>query len=376
MRLCSGAMALERRAVIDLGTNSVKLLVAEVEGEVLRPLWEQGNQTRLGEGFYKAHALQPRAIARTVRAVEEFVAKARTYGIERPRLIATSAARDALNRGHLVEALRPLGLHLEVISGEQEAEWAYRGVCTDPALAGRRLLIAEVGGGSTQFILGQGGERCFQRSFPVGAVRLLEKFWPSDPPLPSELKHCREWLHDFMAEKVKPLLGEAWTADRPKTVFLGTGGTAAILARMELALDSYDRERIESVRLKRGAFGKWVLRLWSLPLAERKQIAGLPAARADVVLTGAAIYEAVMEHLGFAELRVSTRGVRFGALADFNLTPMTGAPAVISRAPDKAPASGPLVSRAAETSLAASAIEPGTEFVEARKATGGSEQAP
>ena len=310
--------------MIDLGTNSVKLLVAEVEGPGLRPVWEEANQTRLGEGFYKTHLLQPRAIARTARAVADFAAKARSHGVSQPRLIATSAARDAVNRDDLLEALRPVGLHLEIISGEQEAEWAYQGVCTDPAFAGRRLLIIEVGGGSTQFILGQGGHRSLQRSFPLGAVRLLERFYPSDPPLPSELKHCREWLHDFMLERVKPLLGEVGEADGKDTLFLGAGGTAAILARMEISLDGYDRERIEAARLSRRSFEKWVLRLWSLPLAQRRQIPGLPAARADVILTGAAIYEAAMENLGFAEFRVSTRGLRFGAL--LNLAPAETAP--------------------------------------------------
>jgi exopolyphosphatase / guanosine-5'-triphosphate,3'-diphosphate pyrophosphatase len=360
-------MEAERRAVIDLGTNSVKLLVAEVDGDVLRPLCEEGDQTRLGEGFYQTRTLQPPAVARTVRAVEQYLTKARSYGIDQPRLIATSAARDAVNRHELQSALQPCGLALEIISGEQEAEWAYQGVCTQPALAGRRLLIVEVGGGSTQFILGQDGHRSFQRSFPLGAVRLLERFWPSDPPLPSELKHCREWLHDFMLEQVKPLLGELRKADHPRPLFLGTGGTAALLARMELSLDTYDREAIEAARLSAATFGKWVLRLWSLPLAERRQIPGLPPPRADVILTGAAIYEAAMAHLGFAEFRVSTRGLRFGALLDFQAKARHGAVVATetSSLRNGAPLPVPPRPAALAADLAASAVESNTDMLRA-----------
>jgi exopolyphosphatase / guanosine-5'-triphosphate,3'-diphosphate pyrophosphatase len=303
-----------RRAVIDVGTNSVKLLVAEVAGQVVNPVWEEGNQTRLGEGFYRAHLLQPLAVRRTAAAVREFTAKARAQGARTIRLIATSAARDARNPADLAQAVQEQsGLRLEIISGEQEAEWAYLGVTTDPAFAGRRLLIMEVGGGSTQFILGQGGYRAFQKSFPVGAVRLLERFLPSDPPLPSELKNCRDWLQTFMTEQAKPSFDAMAEPGLAGTWLVGTGGTAAILARMEIGLDSYDRERIEAVRLGPGAFTRWVLRLWSASLAERKRIPGLPPPRADVILTGAAIYEAAMLHFGFPELRVSTRGLRFAA---------------------------------------------------------------
>ena len=309
-------MQTARRAVIDVGTNSVKLLVAEVDGQLVRPLWEEGSQTRLGEGFYQTRALQPRAIEHTARAVAKFAEKARLYQAEAIRVIATSAARDAVNQQDLLEAVeKQSGLKMEVISGEQEAELAYRGVTTDPALATQRLLIMDAGGGSTEFILGQGEQRMFEQSFPLGVVRLLEQFKPGDPPTPSELRHCRDWLHEFFAQQIGPSISaQHLSLGGEGTRLVGTGGTATILARMECGLNDYDRARIEAVRLGAGGLSRWVERLWSLPLAQRRDIVGLPPERADVILMGAAIYEAALRELGFAEFSVSTRGLRFAAV--------------------------------------------------------------
>jgi exopolyphosphatase/guanosine-5'-triphosphate,3'-diphosphate pyrophosphatase len=311
--------ATNRRAVIDIGTNSVKLLVADVAGADVRPLLEDSKQTRLGRGFYETHQLQPEAIAKTAEAVARFAEAARGLGAQSIRVIATSAARDAKNSRDLTEAVeRASGLKVEIISGEQEADWAYQGVTSDPALAQHPLLLLDVGGGSTEFILGHGEHKDFRHSFALGSVRLLEKFPVSDPPAPAELPTVRAWLKRFLQAEVRPKIrAELYYEGKFDRVRLvGTGGTTSILARMELQAESFDRERIETVRLSLQRLSEWVERLWSLPLAERRQITGLPPKRADVILTGVAIYEAVMAEFGFTELRVSTRGLRFAAVMD------------------------------------------------------------
>src|SRR5882672_9383801 len=146
-----------RRAVIDVGTNSVKLLVAEVAGRDIRPVSEESKQTRLGQGFYETRRLQPEPIDKTARAVARFAGAARDLSAGSIRVIATSAARDAVNPGDLVAAIENAsGLKVEIISGDQEAQWVFQGVTTDPKLAERPLLLLDVGGGSTEFILGQG----------------------------------------------------------------------------------------------------------------------------------------------------------------------------------------------------------------------------
>ena len=307
-----------RRAVIDVGTNSVKLLAGEVSDGIITPIEERSEQTRLGAGFYETHELQPVPIARTASAVARFVAHAREAEVASIRVIATSAARDARNADDLAAAIRrAAGIRVEIISGEREAEWVFRGVTSDPKLPGQRWLILDVGGGSTEFILGEHGHHSFRQSFPLGSVRLLEKLRPADPPSLADMAGCRGWLQQFFNEQIGPamesMLGDAV---RKHVTLVGTGGTATILARMEHRLARFDREQIEGTRLTRQKILEYMVHLWSLPLARRKTLEGLPPNRADVIIMGIAIYEAVMQHFNLPELYVSTRGLRFGALLD------------------------------------------------------------
>lgn len=316
-------MATTRRAVIDVGTNSVKVLVADVTGRDVRPVFEAGTQTRLGAGFYATHRLQADAIVRTAGAVAEYAGLSRTRGADSLRVFATSAAREAVNAEELVAAVEQAGgCRLEIISGEDEALWAFRGVQTHPDLAREPLLLVEVGGGSAQFILGQSEAVHFRESFALGAVRLMARCPHSDPPKPAELEACRRELARFLEERVGPRLRPALEREvrlhqaRHAARLVGVGGTATVLARMEQGMDDYDRERIESAALRREQIEARVEQLWLLPLAARRQLRGLPPERADVILTGAAIYAAILGALGFSELRVSTRGLRFAAVMD------------------------------------------------------------
>jgi len=308
-----------RRAVIDVGTNSIKLLVADVSGRDVRPVHEESRQTRLGRGFYDTHRLQPESIACTAEAVWEFAQIANEKSSDSIRVIATSAARDAVNPRDLTSAIeRASDLKVEIISGDREAEWAFQGVTTDPELAKSPLLLLDVGGGSTEFILGRGDQKHFARSFPLGTVRLMEKFPHSDPPKRSEFDTGRDWLKDFLQSEVRPQLEPALRRENQsgKVLLVGTGGTTSILGRIENQLERFDREGIEATRLSLKRIKSHRRRLWRLPLAERKEIVGLPKLRADVILTGVLIYEAVMEEFGFKQLRISTRGLRFAAVMD------------------------------------------------------------
>jgi exopolyphosphatase/guanosine-5'-triphosphate,3'-diphosphate pyrophosphatase len=312
------------RAVIDIGTNSIKLLVGEVSGRHVRPLWEESEQTRLGRGFYEAHKLQTVAMAETTQAVVKFLATAQRLQAGSLRVIATSAVRDAHNAAELTGSIfRATGLPTEIISGEQEADLAFQGVTSDPTLAEALLLILDVGGGSTEFILGEGSAQHFRHSFALGTVRLLEKFPPADPPGATGCTPGREWLQQFLETHVQPVLATALKQHDSRPVQLvATGGTATILARLQLQLTSFDRERIEALRIRREQIRHERERLWECSLAERRQIPGLPADRADVILFGVLIYEAVMEQFGLPDLRVTTRGLRYAALMD---PPSTGA---------------------------------------------------
>jgi exopolyphosphatase / guanosine-5'-triphosphate,3'-diphosphate pyrophosphatase len=305
----------QRRAVIDVGTNSVKLLVADISDSEVTPVCEESKQTRLGRGFYKTHLLQADAISATAEAVKKYSAQAKTLEVKKIRVIATSAARDALNASDLLSAIKiSSGLGVEIISGEQEADWAFEGVASDPKLASFPLLIIDVGGGSTEFILGEGRHQHFRNSFRLGTVRLLEFLQPGDPPGLEALARCRNWLKDFLGNQIAPELEPAIRGWDSNIQLVGTGGTTTILARMEKQLPIFDREQIESARLTLAQVRAHVERTWNISLEERKKIIGLPPKRADVILTGLAIYEAVMARFGFDELRISTRGLRYAAV--------------------------------------------------------------
>jgi len=237
------------------------------------------------------------------------------------RVIATSAARDAANAAELIAAIEEAsGLKVEILTGDQEADLAFLGVMTDPALIREPLLLLDVGGGSTEFILGHGEQKDFRRSFALGTVRLLEQLHPSDPPTPQELADCRALVRDFLRAEVAPSLVPAmrrekkFQSENGGLQVVGTGGTATVLGCMEARLDSFDRQRLEATRLSLARLQWHLEHLWRLPLAERKRIVGLPANRADVILTGSAIYEAIVELFKFQQLRISTRGLRFAAV--------------------------------------------------------------
>jgi exopolyphosphatase/guanosine-5'-triphosphate,3'-diphosphate pyrophosphatase len=298
------------------------LLVAEVAGRDVKPLLEESRQTRLGSGFYKTRRLQPGPVATTAEAVTAYAKAAQAWGARSIRVVATSAARDAENSQDLTGAIEnACGLKVEIISGDQEADWVFSGVTTDHELAAQPLLLIDVGGGSTEFIVGRGEQKQFRQSFPLGTVRLLESTPRSDPPTAQELASCRQWLSHFLDAEVKPKLAP-WLRVEPAKPFplplrlVGTGGTASILARIEAGLTDFDRRRIEGTRLSFARIQWHTNHLWSLPLAQRRNIPGLPPKRADVILMGVAIYEAVMANLGFQELRVSTRGLRFAAVME------------------------------------------------------------
>ena len=310
-----------RRAVIDVGTNSVKLLVADVRGREASPVLEDSKQTRLGRGFYETHRLQPEAVALTAEAVKIFSARAKELRVADIRVIATSAARDAKNSHELTAAiLAAAGLPTEVITGDQEAEWAFAGVTSDARFAAVPLLLLDVGGGSTEFILGCHGQIHFRRSFPLGTVRLLEKFPVSDPPTAAQLAASRAWLTEFFRAEILPALTPAMQRETKldprhrQAQLVGTGGTATLLARMAAGLADFDRDRIEAARLTLAGVRDRAAQLWSLPLAQREVIPGLPKKRADVILPGVLIFEAVLAELGFDELAVSTRGLRFAVV--------------------------------------------------------------
>jgi exopolyphosphatase/guanosine-5'-triphosphate,3'-diphosphate pyrophosphatase len=315
-------MKTTRRAIIDIGTNSVKLLVADAHGSRVEPVFEASEQTRLGRGFYKTHCLQPEAIELTARVVAAFACKASEWGAEAIRVAATSATRDAHNREELSQAVwNAAQVPLEVISGEEEAELTLKSVTADSRFLDKAILVVEVGGGSTQILhRSPGNSILWRHSFRLGAVRLLEHIHPSDPPSQDDLARCQVEVEQFIAGKIQPKLPDMAVFD-PNTILVGIGGTSVCLAMLLEKMETFDPTRLDRIRMGLEAVSGLVLHLWGMPLAERKQLPGLPPPRADVILTGSVIYEALMKHFDLRQMQLSVRGWRFAALMDAQAQP-------------------------------------------------------
>ncbi len=303
-----------RRGVIDIGTNSVKLLIADLHGGNISPHLETSRQTRLGRGLYADGKLQAEPIEATVAAVNELLALARRNDCGDIRIIATSAVREAANSGELLESL---GQAVQILSGDDEARLAFAGAVSYPRLVKQPVVVLDTGGGSTEVIVGDAGGMRFHLSLPLGSVRLMERHAVSDPPSADELAAVRESIDTQLRARGVPELRRQIAAlghEAAPVQLVATGGVASILAMMELGIDDHDRVRMEEVELSLDRMEAWRERLWGLPLPRRREITGLPANRADVALYGSLIVEQSMRQLGFDALRVCTRGIRFGVL--------------------------------------------------------------
>ena len=298
------------RAIIDVGSNSVKLLVAEVVDGVVRPLFHEGQQTRLGRGVFETGKLEAESIAATAFAAGRFADKARKLGAMEVKAVATSAAREARNGMDLIEAFRDVNVPLMIIDGQREAQLVLNGVRSHPDFASGPLAIIDVGGGSTELLIADDKGLRVQQSFSMGTVRLMEKYPASELPTAAQRAKVIEALDAFLDEEVTPKLG---TVPLPSTL-VGAGGTSVFLSRISKERDDLAAEELEALSLLLPEVQSLTDRLWMMSMERRRSLVGLPADRADVILYGSAIYEAVMMRCGFHELRPTLRGVRYGAL--------------------------------------------------------------
>ncbi len=293
----------------------MKLLVAFTQSGTVTPHLETSEQTRLGMGFYDSRRLQPGPIEHTARVVARFAAEARQLGAGRVRVIATSAAREALNAGELTGAIfTACGLTTEIISGEQEADWGFAGVLSDARFHRQPLMILDVGGGSTELILGRAdsvpARPSFRRSFPLGSVRCLEQFRCGDTPTVAQFAAVRQSLGEFVRCEIVAKVPSGLEG----SLAVGIGGTTAILALVYHGQREFDRDLVEATEFPRATLTGLVERLWAMPLAERRLLPGMPPERADVILFGAAIYEAVLREFNLPVMAISLRGLRYAAL--------------------------------------------------------------
>lgn len=298
-----------RYAAIDVGTNTVLLVVAERTSTGFTPVAERGEITRLGKGVDASRRLAPEAVERTLDAVARYAAEARSLGAVDLAITATSAARDAANGAEFLAAAKArAGVEVEILSGDEEARRSYLAVATDfAAEAGTRPLVAiDIGGGSTEFIIGHGRAVEFHTSIDVGSVRLTERCIRSDPPSAEDFARLDVELTRALAPVPRP------GAD---ALVVGVAGTLTTLFAVTHGIEPYDAARVHGGWMSRQDVARTRQRLAALPLSERKRVPGLQPERADVIVAGAVLLEHALDHLGAAGTRVSDRGLRWGTLA-------------------------------------------------------------
>jgi exopolyphosphatase / guanosine-5'-triphosphate,3'-diphosphate pyrophosphatase len=299
-----------RYATIDVGTNSVLLLVADrqPDGRFLA-VQERAEITRLGRGVDKSRRLSPEGMEATLQVLSDFSAEARRLGTEAIAVSATSAARDAENGAEFLAAARErAGVTVDIISGELEAQLSFTSAYADFGReAAGPLVVVDIGGGSTEFIYGDTqGRVAFRHSFDVGSVRMTERYVHSDPPSAEDRTRVEFHLREtFSALPPCP----------PDALLVGIAGTVTTLFTVQHAIDPYDAARVQGGTLTRTELEALVDKLCRLPLAERQKLPGLQPKRADVIPSGALILLESMRALGLERCRVSDRGLRWGLLA-------------------------------------------------------------
>ena len=295
-------------AALDLGTNSTRLLIADRRPDGTLDTRDRRNTiTRLGQGVGATGRLAPEAIERTLAALRGYRTEMDRHGVDAIRIAATSAARDAANRDAFFDAVEEVvGARPELLSGEEEGRLSFLGATGELDPAQGPFLVVDIGGGSTEFIVGT-DEVEGVLSVDVGCVRLTEKYMEHDPPLPEELTACISLTDTYLEDVLRevPGSGEART-------LVGLAGTVTTVAAVEIGLATYDRNRIHHFVLTHEAAEDVFRTLATEARADRIHNPGLEEARADVIVAGCCVLVAVFRRFGFAEMVVSESDILDG----------------------------------------------------------------
>jgi exopolyphosphatase/guanosine-5'-triphosphate,3'-diphosphate pyrophosphatase len=298
---------MSRVAAVDLGTNSTRLLVADVEDGHISDIARETRITRLGEGVDERRRLLPGPIARVRNVLADFRRTAESLGAERTLAIATSAVRDAENgEAFLGEVEWSYGFATRLLSGHDEALMMFRGVTSARTLEDRTVIV-DIGGGSTELVAGGPEGVRWHDSLDIGSVRLTERFLHSDPPTQDELDAAAAAVRALLAERVPDeIRNDTHSA-------IGVAGTITSLGALALGLEEYDRERVHGSELTAEALEEQLRRLAAVPLEERRRMRPLDPDRAPVIVGGAVIAREVLAYFGLNKLEISERDILDGA---------------------------------------------------------------
>jgi exopolyphosphatase/guanosine-5'-triphosphate,3'-diphosphate pyrophosphatase len=303
-----------RLAAIDVGTNTIRLLIGEPDGRGgYRPVVGAQEITRLGQGLLPDRTLQPEPMRRSLEVLARFRRLCADQGVAAIAAGGTSALREARNRDEfLSRARREADLEIALISGEEEARLTLLGIRAALNPPPHSMLMLDIGGGSTELLLADGPRILGLVSTGLGAVKLTETYLTGDPPTPAQLDAAGRATDERLA-RVRRAELPAWAGS---PAFVGTAGTITTLAAVDLALDVYDPARVNGHRLTRERVAGLLTDLARMPLSRRRQVRGLEPARADIIVAGTLICLSALRTLAFPALTVSDGGLREGMLLD------------------------------------------------------------
>ena len=296
------------KGVIDIGTNSCRLFIAELENtsegkKIKRELVKDVEIVKLGEGVNKTHNLNPEAIKRTLDCLKKYKEKASSYGVENIRAFATSAVRDAENREVFLQEVSKLGIKIECISGKTEATLNFLG---NSLVFKHRILVVDIGGGSTEFTLGKDKTIDFIQSINIGAVRATEKFFSDNDYSEEKIEKCRSWIRKNL-EILKTI------KDRDFKL-IGVAGTATTQISVRDKMEIYDSSKVHMATLTLDELKENLSLFLSKNFEERKKIVGLEEKRADVIIAGTLILLIILEELNQDKIIISESDNLSGAI--------------------------------------------------------------
>ena len=300
-----------RVAAIDCGTNSIRLLVADVAGDRLVDVVRRMEVVRLGEGVDRTGRLGDAALARTFAALDDYAAQIREHDVERVRMVATSATRDAENRGTFVDGVvARLGVPPEVVTGDEEAALSFDGATRElrggAEAVAAPYLVCDIGGGSTEFVLGDADGMRSARSVDVGCVRLTERHLHDDPPVTGQVDAAREDIR-LALDDVRLSIDVA-----AAHTLVGLAGSVTTVVALALGLDRYDPERIHHARISADDVRRVTTTLLGMSHAERAALPVMHPGRVDVIGAGALVLDTVMAELGVDEVVASEHDILDG----------------------------------------------------------------
>ncbi len=295
-----------RVAAIDCGTNSIRLLIADVESNKLREVVRDMEIVRLGQGVDQTGEFHPDAITRTLAAVDKFAAEIVRRGVQKIRFCATSATRDATNRALFIDGVRErLGIEVEVITGAEEAELSFIGAIQELKPNSGPFLVVDIGGGSTEFVFGNNKVES-AKSVNIGCVRMSERHFANDPPTENQIELARADIQEAIA-----LAGTEVPITQAKTL-VAVAGTATTVAAAALNLDIYDRHSIHLSHISAAQVHEVSEMFKNMDRSQRMKLGYMHPGRVDVITAGSLVLSEVMKATGATEFTASETDILDG----------------------------------------------------------------